>query len=243
VAAIQRRWGEQALRRLGSQMDKSFPHISTGFSDLDEALGIGGLARGRLHELLGSATSGKTSLALRLLARAQSHSRFVAYLDHGHVFDPDYAYRCGLDLSRLLVASPCQLEEALAMTEALVGGYGLTAMVLDGFDAALQEAQSAQLLAACLNRLVAPLSRSGMVLLFLHASMATGSPALSALAHHATTRLYVARERWVHHYGDIKGYQIRVEVRKNRLGPSGRLARADILSAEVVPGEVQFSGV
>ena len=129
------------------------------------------------------------------------------------------------------------------MTEALVGGYGLTAMALDGFDAALQEAQPAQLLAACLNRLVAPLSRSGVVLLFLHASMATGSPALSALAHHATTRLYVERERWFHHYGDIKGYQIRVAVRKNRLGPSGRLARVGILSEEVISGEVQFSEV
>ncbi len=223
VAAIQRRWGLRALRKLEDAATKvEFPHIPTGFPALDDALGIGGLAKGRMSEILGPATSGKTTLALKFLVQAQADGGTVGYVDHARFFDPDYAHRCGMDLSRLLIISPYSLEEALAMTEAMIGNGGLTALVFDGLDALWSDAEAAQLIASSLGRLVAPLARSDMALLFLHAPLTMGSPALSALAHHATVRLHVVRERWLYRHEDVRGYEARVEVCKNRLGPAGR---------------------
>jgi recombination protein RecA len=204
------------------------PHISTGFPSLDEVLGTGGLARGRVSELLGPATSGKTTLALKFLVQAQAGGRQVGYVDQARFFDPDYAYRCGLDLSRLLIIAPYSLEEALAMSEALVGGAGLSALIFDGLDSLWSEAYSPPLLAAFLDRIVAPLARSDTVLLFLHGPMNKRSVGLSALAHHATMRLYVARERWLRSHGDIRGYAAKVRLLKNRLGPANRTVTISI---------------
>jgi len=226
VARVHRRYGTQSLVRgkpptaIGTAT--AILHISTGFLPLDQALGIGGLPKGRVSELVGPATSGKTTLALKFLAQAQKGSGQVAYVDQARAFDPDYAHRCGLDLSRLLVVAPYDLPEALAMTEALAGSGGLEAVVFDGLDAIWGDAETASLLAACLDRLAAPLARSGTVLLFLHGLALGKSPALSALAHHATVRLHIVRERWLRSHGDIRGYEARVEVLKNRLGPAGR---------------------
>ena len=234
VARVNRRYGAQSLVRgkpptaIGTAT--AIPHISTGFLPLDQALGIGGLPKGRMSELVGPATSGKTTLALKFLAQAQKGGRQVAYVDQARAFDPDYAHRCGLDLSRLLVVAPYDLPEALAMTEALAGSGGLEAVVFDGLDAIWDDAEAARLLAACLDRLAAPLARSGTVLLFLHGIALGKSPALrraqdaalSALVHHATVRLHIVRERWLRSHGDIRGYEARVEVLKNRLGPAGR---------------------
>ena len=126
VATIHRRFGARSLLkgRPASTNAGSPPHISTGFRALDRALGIGGLPRGRMCELVGPATSGKTTLALKFLAQAQAGGGQVAYVDQALYFDPDYAHRCGLDLSRLLVGTSHDLREALATIEALVRSGG-----------------------------------------------------------------------------------------------------------------------
>lgn len=222
VSAIQRRWGPKALRRGRAATTSQVPHIPTGFPALDRALGIGGLPKSKVSELLGLATSGKTTLALKFLAQAQAAGGQVAYIDQARSFDPDYAHRCGLDLSRLLVGSPLDLQEALAMTESLVRNGGLSALVFDALDIFWTDPGAARYLTAVLNRLTAPLARSSTVLLFLHASSPLESPALSAMAHYATVRLQITRERWLRRHGDIQGYKARVEVLKNRLGPAGR---------------------
>ena len=223
VETSQKKWGRSGLRKLDrSAATATFPHIPTGFPALDQALGIGGLAKGRVSELLGPATSGKTTLALKFLVQAQAGGGQVSYVDHAHFFDPDYAHRCGLDLSRLLIVAPHGLGEALAMTEMLVRRGGLAALVFDGLDTLWNDAHAAPLLAAYLDRLVAPLARSGTVILFLHTPMRRESPSLSALAHHATTRLDITRKRWLRHHHDVQGYEARVTVLKNRLGPAGR---------------------
>ena len=208
------------------------PHISTGFPGLDRALGIGGLPQGKVCELVGPATSGKTTLALKFLAQAQSGGKQVSYIDQALYFDPDYAYRCGLDLSHLQVGTSHDLREALAATEALARSGGFSALVLDVLDFFWTDPGAAPLLASTLNRLPPFLSRSGTTLLVLHESStdsaladgspSSGSPALSTLAHYAAVRLRVARERWLRRHGDIRGYEARVEVLKNKLGPSGR---------------------
>jgi RecA/RadA recombinase len=148
----------------------------------------------------------------------------VAYVDQALYFDPDYAHRCGLDLSHLVVGQPADVEEALAMTEALARSGHLAALVFDALDFFWTDPAVASRLAATLNRLPAPLARSGTVLLVLHEAPDSGSPALSALAHSAAVRLRVVREKWLHRQGDVRGYKARVEVLKNRLGPAGRTA-------------------
>jgi recombination protein RecA len=226
IARVHLRFGSRSLvkGRAPTAFDPSapVPHIPTGFSSLDCALGIGGLPKGRVTELVGLPTSGKTTLALKFLSRAQADGGQVAYVDQARSFDPDYAHRCDLDLSRLLVGRPLDLREALAMTESLARSGGLSALVFDVLEVLWIDPEAARHLAATLDRLVAPLARSGTALLFLHASSTAGSPALSALAHYATVRLQVTRERWLRRRGDIRGYKARVEVHKNRLGPAGR---------------------
>ncbi len=261
VSTIHHRYGPRALvkgkppsavgRAASSTGD--VPHIPTGFPSLDRALGIGGLPKGKVCELLGPATSGKTTLALKFLAQAQAGGGQVAYVDQALYFDPDYAHRCGLDLSRLLVGTSHDLHEALAMTEALVRNGGLVALVFEALDFLWTDPQAASFLASTFNRLPAALARSGTVLLVLHESATDGlptnspptgqspagnsltgnsptgnSPALSALAHYAAVRLQVVREHWLEHHGDIRGYKARVEVLKNRLGPAGRTVTLDI---------------
>jgi recombination protein RecA len=229
VSTIHLRYGPRALvRGKKSQARDTVPHISTGFPPLDRILGIGGLPKGRVCELLGPATSGKTTIALKFLAQAQAHGGAVAYVDQALYFDPDYAHRCGLDLSRLLVGRPHDLEEALAMTESLVRGGGLAALVFDLLDFLWTDPESEKLLAATLNRLPPFLIRSNMILIVLHEPPTGGSAALSALAHCATMRLQVVRERWIERNEDIRGYQARVEVLKNRLGPVGGKATVAI---------------
>lgn len=225
VARIHHKFGPQALTR-GKQdifdAPSAFPHIPTSFPSLDSALGIGGLPRGRVSELVGPLTSGKTTLALKFLVQAQADGRQVGYIDQARYFDPDYAHRCGLDLSRLIIGTPYDLAETLAMAEALARSGGLSALVFDTTDFFWADPDAASRVAAFLNRLSAPLAHARTALLVLQTSSDTRSPALSALAHAATVRLQIVRERWLHRHGDIRGYKARVEVLKNRLGPSGR---------------------
>jgi recombination protein RecA len=230
VAAIHRRFGPGALvRGKPAAAPDAVAHVPTGFPDLDRALGIGGLPQGRVCELLGPATSGKTTLALKFLAQAQAadRRREVAYVDQALYFDPDYAHRCGLDLSRLVVATPRDLAEALAATESLARNGGLSALVFDAFDFLWTDPLAGAHLAATLGRLPPFLARTGTVLLVLHETEGEG-PALSALAHTAAVRLHVLRERWLKQGGDVRGYEARVEVVKNRHGPAGRAAKVAI---------------
>jgi len=242
VAAIHRRFGARALVKGRPASRDTVPHIPTGFPALDRALGIGGLPRGALCEVVGPATSGKTTLALKFLAQAQADGgqvagQHVAYVDQALYFDPDYAHRCGVNLSRLLVGTSHDLREALAATEALARDGGLAALVFDALDFLWTDPQAASLLASTVTRLPQFLARSGAVLLVLHESAAGGSPALSALAHTAAVRLHVVRERWLKQGDDVRGYEARVEVLKNRHEPAGKAASLRIEFNGTVRGD------
>jgi recombination protein RecA len=241
VAHIHSRFGSRSLVRgqLPTVTDavSSVAHISTGFSQLDLVLGVGGFPKGRVSELVGLPTSGKTTLALKFLAQAQEEGGQVGYIDQARYFDPDYAHRCGLDLSSLVVGNPYDLGEALAMTEALARSGGLSALVFDVLDIFWADAEAAQYLLALLDRLTVPLACSGTVLIFLRAVSAEGSPALSALAHYAVVRLQIMRERWLRRHDDIRGYEARVEVLKNRFGPAGRSVTLEIQFNGTVRGD------
>jgi len=241
VASLRQRFGPRAAFRSESRQASdrvpSFPHVPTGFPALDEILGIGGLPRGRVSELLGQPTSGKTTLALKLLSQAQDRGRQVGYIDQARCFDPDYAHRCGLDLSRLVVGAPYGPTETLVMIEALVHEGYLAALVLDTLDLFWADARAMQQLDASLGRILAPLARAETVLLLLHDRPAAESPALVPFAHHASVRLEVVRERWQQRHGDIRGYEARVRVLKNRFSPVGRTATIAIHFNGTVRGD------
>lgn len=230
IEEIHRRFGPQALTkgRLAVPPDEpaSVDRISTGFQLLDEAIDRG-LPKGQVSEFLGRLSSGKTTLALKFLTHAQRERGEVCYVDLSHSFDPNYAHRCGLDLSRLLISAPTDLTETLVTIEALVHSESLSALVVDttgcaGIDQALTRS------ANILGHLLAPLHRSGTVLLVLSDYPPIGPPIFTRLAHYASVRLQVVRERWLRDSKDIRGYEARVRVLKSRHGPSGRSVRLSL---------------
>lgn len=230
MAGIQRRYGSQSLikgRPPTAVRGAGSPRVPTGFRALDEALG-GGLPRGSVCELLGPATSGKTTITFKCLTQIQGQGGTLAYVDLTGHLDPDYAHRCGLDLSRLWIGQPADVREALAMVEALVHSQGVAAVVLDAPDFFWDDPDQAPQLAVVLGRVLGPLSRSDSVLLFLHETGAGESASLSSVAHYAAVRLRVTRERWITRHRDVRGYEARVEVLKNRSGAAGRSVKIAI---------------
>jgi len=223
IAALRSRYGPRAVAK-GRAAALPVAHIPTGFQPLYQAMRLADLTRGHVYKLVGPATSGKTTLALQFLAQAQAGGAQVGYIDQALYFDPDYAYRCGIDLSRLLVGTAHDLPGALATLEALAHGGGLSALVFDTLDFLWADPAAAACLASTFDRLPALLERSRTALLVLRESPTGGVPAL----HQAAVRLHVVRERWIERYGDVRGYEARVDVVRNRFGPEGRRVKIEI---------------
>jgi recombination protein RecA len=230
ITTLQERWGSKAIGRLKVDQIGGIAHVSTGFPALDEALAIGGLPRGRISELNGIPSSGMATIALKLVANAQAQKSMAIYIDLDQSFDPDYATRCGLVLEQLVLVRPHGIPQALAILQDIILGAEADILVFDTPLSLLSETQSAQALATTLGRLIAPLGRAQGVLLFLISLPAnstpdpTGKPVNSTLAHFATVRLFIQRERWTYQQQDINGYQAQVLVTKNKLGPAGKQA-------------------
>lgn len=243
VAAIQQRWGRKALRP-GDEARRAAaaPRIPTGFKELDDAL-AGGIPRGRLTELLGSPTSGMVTLALKIIAHAQTAGDTAAYVDLGATFDPDYAARCEINLARLLLVRPRSGREALEIVQTLIGGRGVGVLVFDAVPHLLAEPSAAPALAAALDGLPALLASSPCAPLFLTplrfggAMSATNYPAGFGLPHYASLRLLLEKESWLEKGPDIRGYQARVVVLKNKLGRAGGRAKIAITFNGTVRGD------
>jgi recombination protein RecA len=234
IAAIQRRWGAHALRILGQFPPDAIPVISSGFPDLDAAIGIGGFPRGRLSELLGGATSGKTTIALRALAQAQALGDHVGYLDLPCSFDPEYAAWCGVDLASLLLIRPQTATDALDLLVALVSSGGLGMLVVDDLAVLQETTQGSVLLERALRVLSGPLARSPCALLALttlpHRAgvLSTIGFRGSALAYAAAIQLHIAREAWLDHGTAPPGCHVRVSVLAHKLAAPGGAARITI---------------
>jgi recombination protein RecA len=207
---------------------------------LDKALTIGGLPRGRISEISGVPTSGMATVALKIIAQDQSQSSAggAIYIDPAHTFDPEYAVRCGLELSQLILVRPYDMEQALTILADFILSGGVSCLVFDAPASVVTDAQPAQVLSTNLGRLIAPLSQSGCVLLFLTSLPAGTDPETaksllssvgSALPHYASVRLHIQRERWIYRKRDIRGYQAQVAVIKNKLGPAGQEATIEII--------------
>lgn len=237
VTEVQRKWGPKALRKLETSTPAAeVPRIPTGFPALDQALGIGGIPRGRITEILGAPTSGMTTLALQVIAQAQAAGDTAIYVDLGYTFDPDYAACCGVNPAHLLLVRPRTAGEALEMVEALVASHGTGVLVFDSV-AHLQTARpgslarepgDAQAMPGVLRRLLGPLAGSPCALIFLtplasgEATASRNYPRGLALPDYAAVRLLLQRERWIYRPRAIYGYQARVTVLKNKLAAAGR---------------------
>lgn len=243
VAAIQQRWGLKALRRLESSTSRpEVPHIPTGFPSLDKILDIGGFPRGRITEILGTPTSGMSTLALKVIASAQGKGDTAAYVDLGRTFDPDYAVRCGVHLDKMLLVRPDNGREALEIAHALIAGGGAGVLAFDSVPYLLVEPRGARAMASALRRLVADLSRSACVPMFLtplHFGPVTSQdnyPDGFVLSHYAALRLLVEKEEWILKRRDVMGYRARASVLKNDFGPRGKGASISITFNGVVHG-------
>jgi recombination protein RecA len=234
ITAVQRRWGVRALRRFGQTMDDAIAVIPTGFTELDAALGIGGIPRGRITEFLGTPTSGMSTLVLTLLARAQACGDIAAYMDLSRTFDPEYAANLGIDLGALLLLRPPHAADALELIHALVGSGGVGVFVVDSLASLQSEPRDAPLLAQALRVLPGPLAASPCALIAL--TLLPYSPAMtrtfalsgSLLGHAASIRLHVAREDWLSTGLGLPGSAACLTVLKHRLGAADGQAHVSI---------------
>jgi len=235
LVGIQRRWGNKAIG-LARNQPVVIPHLSTGFSNLDDALGTGGIPRGRISEIIGVPTSGMATMALKMIANAQSRRGTAVYMDLEQTFDPDYADYYGVNLHQMILVHPYNLQQALAMLPDFIVNGGMDILVFDVPLRLQAESQTMQFLSTTLGRLIAPLSKTECVLLFLTTLLPGTAPTLTAypryatLPNYATTRLFIEKARWLYKRQDVSGYEAQVLIVKNKLGPAGQTVRITIIS-------------
>ncbi len=244
VSVLQTRFGARAIQQ-GVRTPTSVPHLATGFWELDTALGIGGIPRGKMTVLAGTATSGKRTLAALLLARAQGVKRRpVAYVDLAQTCDAEYLERCGVDLESVLVARPKDSRQALDLLLSLAERRDWAAVVFDHWAALVADAATQRYAVVALDQLTARLAQSEGTLIVLDETprggiwnWLLGDPARDALGQHSAVRLALRRESWLDLGRDVRGYRVEVKVEKNKLGPSGKAVTVEIRFNGVVRGD------